>query len=154
MPSLPQSPAAQGTRKARFQGLVLAALVAAGAALRFCYLGAPSFHPDETYPVALVERYRATGDLDMNLAHVAMLGGQKFDQYAGAAYHRIVIAWDALVRHTAGWPAEGSPDAVLIRTRAFSALMASLALAVFGRWARLSAGGASLPPRSLWPLPR
>ncbi|HEY5078192.1 MAG TPA: hypothetical protein VII43_00030 [Opitutaceae bacterium] len=140
MPNDPQPQAAQGTRKAWPRAAVLAALVVAGVALRWCYLGAPSYHPDETYPVVLIERYRATGDLDMNLANAPIPGAQNTDQYAGSAYHRSVIAWDALVRHTVAWPREGSPDAVLIRTRAFSALMASLALAVFARLAWRQAG--------------
>jgi hypothetical protein len=141
MPNDPQPPVAEGSRRnARPLAAVLVVLVLVGVALRFCYLGGPSFHPDETYPVALIERYRATGDLDMNLANAPMPGGQSGDQYAGSAYHRAVIAWDILLRRAAGWPREGSPEATLIRTRAFSALMASLALAVFARLAWREAG--------------
>jgi hypothetical protein len=139
-----QPPVAQGAaRNARLQAAILAVVVLMGIALRWCYLGAPSFHPDESYPVALVDRYRAKGDLDMNLANAPMPGGQNGDQFAGSAYHRAVIGWDALVRHMAGWPREGSPDATLVRARAFSALMASLALAAFARLAWLEAGFAA-----------
>jgi hypothetical protein len=141
MPNDSHSPVAQGAAgPVRWQAATLIFLVLLGVALRWCYLDAPSFHPDETYPVALIERFRATGDLDMNLANAPMPGGQIGDQYAGSAYHRAVIGWDAIVRRIARWPSEGSTDATLIRTRAFSALMASLALAVFARLAWRAAG--------------
>jgi hypothetical protein len=118
--------------------------VLAGLALRWCYLGAPTFHPDEAFPVALIGRYHATGDLDTNLAKVPLPGFPIGDQYAGSAYHHLVIAWDALVRET-GWPDGAAPDAVLIRVRAFSALMASLALVLFARiaWLELGFAGAA-----------
>lgn len=115
-------------------------MVAAGAVARLCYLDAPSYHPDETYPVALIERYRATGDLDVNLARVPMLGGQNTDQYAGSAYHHAMIAWDGLVRRTLAWPGEQVPRATLIRVRAFSALASALALALFAALAWREAG--------------
>jgi hypothetical protein len=130
-------------RPAWFQTAVLAALVLLGTALRWCYLDAPSFHPDESFPVAFVERYRATGDLDVNLAKVPLFGTQVADGYDKSAYHHAIIAWDGLVRNVAGWPKEGSADAILIRTRAFSALMASLALAAFAWLAWREAGFAA-----------
>jgi hypothetical protein len=120
------------------------AIVLAGVALRWCYLGAHTYHPDETYPVALIERYRTTGDLDVNLAKVPLPGPALGDQYAGSAYHHLMIAWDALLRR-AGWPGGDGPDAALIRVRAFSALMGSLALALFARiaWLELGFAGAA-----------
>jgi hypothetical protein len=123
---------------------MVCAIVLAGLGLRWCYLGAPTYHPDEAFPVALVGRYQASGDLDVNLAKVPLPGSPLGDQYAGAAYHHLVIAWDAVVRR-AGWPGGATQDAVLVRVRAFSALMASGALVLFARiaWVELGFAGAA-----------
>jgi hypothetical protein len=136
----PDTTAAAPGKSRWLQPALLCALLLAGVALRWCYLDAPSYHPDEGYPVALVERFRATGSLDMNLANTPLAGVTGSDQYAGSAYHRAVIAWDALVARCLRWPAAGSKDEVLVRTRAFSALMASLALAYFA-WIALAQAG-------------
>jgi hypothetical protein len=143
----PQSTAPWPERPARvtwIRAAAVCAIVLGGLCLRWCYLGAPTFHPDEAFPVALIGRYRATGDLDVNLAKVPLPGSPIGDQYAGSAYHHIVVAWDALLRRT-GWPDSAAPDAALIRVRAFSALMASLALALFARiaWLELGFAGAA-----------
>lgn len=114
---------------------MLAALLAAGAGLRWCYLGAPSFHPDEVYPVTLADRHAATGSLDLNLSHLGFAGMPEGDQYAGSFYHRVVILWDSGLRWTGA--------STLVRVRALSALAATLALILFARLAWRQAGFAA-----------
>lgn len=135
--------AAGAARLPSFSAAAVCVIVLAGIGLRWCYLDAPAFHPDETHPLTFIERYQALGSLDVNLARTP--GAPKGDQYTGSAYHLAVIGWDAVVRR-AGWPARGSPDEVLVRVRAFSALTASLALVAFAwlAWREVGPAGAAV----------
>ena len=125
----------------RLAAAALCAIVLAGTALRWCYLGAPSYHPDETHPLTFIERFRASGSLDVNLALTP--GAPKQDQYTGSAYHLAVIGWDALLRRAL--PGGDGPGAALVRVRSFSALAASAALALFAwiAWREVGPAGAA-----------
>jgi len=141
-PRLPRGESAARARSDRslFLAAVVVVLLLAGVGLRWAHLGAEFHHFDEVFPSALIARFRTTGSLDMNIGDADVPAISRYNQYAGSSYHYAVLFWDAVTRRWPGWPADDGLRPPLVRLRAFSALLSSLALLAVARMAWSTAG--------------